>query len=103
MVGIANLFFAALLAFLTYFLADKIFAQATLNWAANTGVGAGIFLPLMVGFAITALMLLASLFIIYKDDARREEVRRVSRLIFESPSEFAGSAGRAFHRVVLCR
>ena len=72
MVGIANLFFAALLAFLTYFLADKIFAQATLNWAANTGVGAGIFLPLMVGFAITALMLLASLFIIYKDDARRK-------------------------------
>lgn len=71
-VGRANLLFAVIMAFLNYFLADKIFAQSTLDWAADTGVGAIIFHPLLVGLVLTSLMLLASLFLIYKDNAGRK-------------------------------
>lgn len=71
-VGRINLFFTVVLAFLTYSLSDKIFSQATLDWAIKAGVGTKIFLPIIVGLVLMFLMILASLFIIYKDSIGRK-------------------------------
>lgn len=70
-VGRVNLFFAGLMATLTWVLADKILAQSTLNWAAQTGVGSVIFHPLMVGFVLTALVIVVSLILIYLETTGR--------------------------------
>jgi TRAP-type C4-dicarboxylate transport system permease small subunit len=70
-VGFANLTISGLLAYLTYSLKGDTFSQSTLDWAADVNLGGWVLLPLVIGVVLTALMLLASLVLIYMEGSHR--------------------------------
>ena len=71
-VGRINLLFALILAVLVYALQDKILSQSTLEWALEAGVGGNILIPLVLGVVLVFLMILASLFLTYRETTGRK-------------------------------
>ena len=67
LVGKINLLLTAILVILIYLLGDKLLSQSTLEWAVAAGVGGAVLTTLIVILVLPSLMVLASLFLVYKE------------------------------------
>ena len=65
--GLANLIFAAVLAYLTYSLKGDTFSESALDWATDANVGGWVLLPLVVSILLTAILFVLSLVLLYME------------------------------------